>query len=380
MTCGIITYSRALNYGAMLQTYGLCDILRRLSCEPFVIDYIPERYDFDRADYKEKLISSTRRWKKIPVVRDLWADRNIIQLKQNRTVFRSFLESHVELTKSYHSGEELRKDLPQADVYITGSDQVWNSDFLWSGDVDGPYFFDFLPDHSKRISYASSFGQTVLTVKQMNAAKPLLAKYHAISVREKRGIEILNQMGLRGVETLDPVLLAGAECFRTLIPHENIATKPFLLLFQINFDKQLYKLVRALAKANGMEAVAVLPDVGQAHKCRGKRITLPEVEEWLWLIDNARFVVTDSLHATAFLIIFNKPFVSSVFRGYTDRIRNLLDIAGLQNRLLMEYDYQTLADIYSTTIDYKAVNSKIGRVRQDSMDWLCQAMNIGTSK
>ena len=370
MKACIITYSSAVNYGAILQTYGLYKVLQNNHVETTVIDYVPERYDYDSIDYKEKLIKSSLRWKKIPIVRRLWADKILKESILNRIVFRDFLEKNIPLTKKYRSSAELRNDLPLADVYITGSDQVWNSDFLWSGIIDGPFYFDFLPNYCRRISYASSFGKNKLNEKEVYYVKKYLEKYSAISVREKSGVKLLSDIGIKADEVLDPTLLAGKECFKQLIPSRLLEKKTFFLLFQIKYDKKLYEIANLIAKKNGMTLITIFPSFHNSQKCKGKKIVLPAIEDWLWYFYNAEFIITDSFHATAFSIMFNKQFVSSGFAYLNGRITNLLEITNLQNRLLTSYDCHNLLELFNNKIDYKDVNDRIEICRNFSLNWL----------
>ena len=150
MKIAMITFSCAFNYGAVLQTYGLYSYLKNRGHEIYVIDYIPDRYNLDAENYADMAIKRTRLWKYIPFSKTVWKKTRLAQMKQNRANFRQFLEKNIELTHKYFSFEELSKDVPDADLYITGSDQVWNPDFVWEGLIDKPYYFAFLSDEAKK--------------------------------------------------------------------------------------------------------------------------------------------------------------------------------------------------------------------------------------
>lgn len=371
MKIAIITFSCAFNYGAMLQTYGLYNYLKEKGNDVFIIDYIPERYNLDAPNYADKAIQRTRLWKYIPFAKIIWKRTHLIPMKKNRTNFRIFLEKNIIMTHKYFSLEELQKDIPKADLYITGSDQVWNPDFVWQGNIDKPYYLAFLPDSAYRVSYASSFGKNQLTESESWCAKEYLEKYMKLSVREKQGVDILNKMGLKAVEVADPTILASKKTFVELAHKKKNIKTPYLLLFQINFNMELFRVCKAVTKKKGLKMIVLIPDVFQASKVvyNGK-VVLPSVEEWIDYFMNASYVVTDSFHATVFSIIFERPFSSCVFSGYSGRIHNILDKTDLQDRILLEADMAQLQNQIEKRIQFDEVNKKIKIWQDKSRKWL----------
>lgn len=108
--------------------------------------------------------------------------------------------------KTYYNKEELEKNIPQADIYCTGSDQVWNSE--WNEKIEYPFFLDFVPDDKKRISYAASFGKKSLVPEEVEETRRLVNKYQYLSMREISGVDILKKLGRNdGINVLDPTLL-----------------------------------------------------------------------------------------------------------------------------------------------------------------------------
>ena len=367
----MITFSCAFNYGAVLQTYGLYSYLKNRGHEIYVIDYIPDRYNLDAENYADMAIKRTRLWKYIPFSKTVWKKTRLAQMKQNRANFRQFLEKNIKLTHKYFSFEELSKDVPDADLYITGSDQVWNPDFVWEGLIDKPYYFAFLSDEAKKISYASSFGKSKLTDSELEIAKKYLSKYNYLSVREKTGVDVIKAMGLDAVEVADPTVLAGREVFSELAKKNSWMDMPYMVLFQITFHQELYEACKSIANKNGLKLILLIPDVFQASNLdyEGK-IVLPSVEEWIGYLENAAYVVTDSFHATVFSIMFERPFSSYAMAGYNGRIYNILNKLDLDKRILLKADISQLEADFEIEIDFNIVKEKFYIWKKESGDWL----------
>ena len=376
MRIAIITFSCAFNYGAMLQTYGLYQFLKRKGYDVFIIDYIPERYNIDAYNYVDIAIKKSRYWRYIPFSKFVWQKTRLAQMKKNRDVFRKFLEDNVTLTHKFYTLDDLKEDTPKADVYITGSDQVWNPDFLWNEKIDKPYYLAFLSDNEKKISYAASFGKNELDTVELNAAKEYLLEYEHISVREKAGVNIISKMGLKAVEVADPTILAGKEIFSE-IEKDNFVNKKaqYMLLFQITFNKELYKICSYIAKKNRLRLIVLIPDIAQKYRvlCKNK-IILPSVEEWIGYFKNATYIVTDSFHGTVFSIMFERQFSSYVKKEYNGRIYNILDKTNLKERVLSDVNKDKLEENFNSKIDYNFVNMKMKKFRDDSCNWLNKAL------
>lgn len=372
MSIKLITYSCANNYGAVLQTYGLYCVLKEFTDDVEVIDYITERYNVDDNSYGEKAIK-TSKWRYVPFAKTWWKKRIVKQMKRNRIPFRSFLQKQVVFTKPYYSLDELIDDVPRADIYVTGSDQLWNPEYLWSGLIDIPYYLGFLTDDSKRISYATSFGKSTLSKPEIEAAYPYLKKYNSISVRESSGLKILEKMNLKGTEVVDPTILAGADCFLPLISAD-VPKKKYVLLFQINFNNDLYRAVKQFAARHNLKLIVIVPEEGHKTSKIQNCLVLPTVEEWLWYFKNAEFIFTDSFHATAFSILFNKNFASSMIAGNNGRIKNILKLTKLENRQLQEISENNIENIAQCTIDYKIVNRIVESLREQSISWLRESL------
>lgn len=150
--------------------------------------------------------------------------------------FGKFVEKNLHLTKQYITAADLEKEPPQADIYVTGSDQTWNSQY--NGGVDRGFFLTFAPKDKAKVSFVASFGKSHLNDKEVAETKPLIAEYKKLSVREDSALDVLHQLGRDdGVQLIDPTLqLTKDEWLRLASPR--LVKQPYLILMLLyNEDK-----------------------------------------------------------------------------------------------------------------------------------------------
>ena len=351
MKIGIITFHWATNYGAVLQAYALQTFLGKLGHDVFVIDYMPPRY-------RKSIIN------KQLIRRPYLVKENLTEFfKEYR--FVRFRKSRLNLTKSYKSQNELQLNPPECDVYICGSDQVWNPSFTKGGEgkVTTSYFLDFGNNKTIRIAYAVSFGCTSYAEEIKKIVCPLLAKFNAISVRETSGCAIVQDIGFPTVDLMpDPTLLL-SELDYNDISNETLGyNKPFTFFYIIH-DKQLVP--------KKMEQY--FTHIVHENVVSTKQLTnsMFSIEAWLTHIKQAKYIVTNSFHGVVFSIIYKKQFIAIPVEGPTsgmnDRLFTLLDQLGLKHRIVDRYDDDSLNNILSGTIDWNHVHEKINYLRNQAM-------------
>ena len=185
----IITVANTLNYGSALQTLASLKILDSMGYEVEFVDY--EGYvQSDEIAIKKRVALAENPIKKLVVY--FFAKNN---RKQLRKVFRGFIKNNIPLTAiQYHSYEELEKNVPEADIYCTGSDQVWNSG--WNGGIVKSFFLEYAPEGKPRISLATSIGKEKFDLEEEEETVKLLKKYDWITVREKSAEKLLEQYNI----------------------------------------------------------------------------------------------------------------------------------------------------------------------------------------
>ena len=351
MKIGIVTYWKSTdNYGEQLQNYALQEYLRGLGHEPFLIRY----------DYEADTIYGT---KPLPV-RILRAcnpkrlagyfksrKNNRMYMKnclEHPRGFEEFRKNHLSMSRVYSSVEDLRNDPPEADMYISGSDQVWNTfggKFSEMRNRLSAFFLDFGKKDVKKISYAASWGRTEVPEDESSLIRPLLAKFDAVSVREESGIGLCSRLGREdAVLAPDPVLLHDAETYRDLYRSEN-NKKPdgrYLFFYYLNPDGSFDRnSVLEWAKSKDLKVVYVTNDWHDDIER-----SFPGVTEWLELIDNAEYVVTNSFHCSLISLLFGKKFgvirKTGSSRGMNSRMDTLFASCGIAPRYIEGTDFGIL--------------------------------------
>lgn len=364
---GIITQHRVVNYGSVLQTYALQEKVKELgySCE--VIDYYPER--FTPIGMLKRIKDKSERFKKSLIARTLARIIIIPSYIIRFKMFFKFINSHFDMTeKTYKTEEELNKANFDYDVFCTGSDQVWN--YGWNERIEYPYFLQFAPDSSKKISYAASFGKSELDPQEISETTRLLKRYDAISLRELSGVNIVENLGIKNsVNVLDPTLLLTGKEWRKLSSNKYSEDK-YILIYNLNRNPKIDKYAEELSKETGLKVRYLSYQLHEFYK-NGKMFCNPKVEDFLALIDGASYIITDSFHATAFSLNFNKEFVIVYPERFSTRLQSILEILDLTDRVAKN---EKDMSIINNKIDYNRVNELLNTERKKSLDWLSSAL------
>ncbi len=327
MKIDVITLHRVRNYGSSLQTLATQNYFKEFGCEVEIIDYYPERYTsiglLKRLKYKSKKLEHNQIL--------LLAARIVISISyiKKKAVFDRFLKRYINLSqKTYHHEEELQADVPKADIYCTGSDQVWNSH--WNEGIDAPLYLSFLPESAYRFSYAASIGNTKLEKEEEKIVRLLLEKYRHITVREDAGVEVINAMHLNAQQVIDPTMLFTGEQWMRYTSNR-YKGKKYVVTYNLHHDKRIDKYANELAKANGLKVYNISYNLHDIVR-KGILKWCPKIEEYLGLIRDAQYIVTDSFHATVFSVLFHKKFMVIYPEQASSRIRSILLLLGLEDR------------------------------------------------
>lgn len=366
---GIITYHFVPNYGAAMQAWALQKYLTNLGHEVFLIDYRPSHlttggyfhFPHDRWTLRADLVI---------------AYQKVMGLKQwlkgdggKRLRFEQFHQEHLNLSdRSYRSKRQLRQNPPQADVYICGSDQIWNASEQFG--IDSSYFLDFAPKSVKRISYAASFGRPKVHPRFESATADLIRSVDAISVREQSGVGIVKELSDRDAEWVpDPTLLVNDGYPEAVLPADR--AEDYIFSYTLRSRELVSNIERQMAAATGLSVVSPTTLAASGHGEPGPLV-------WLGYIKSAKLVITNSYHGTLFSIIFKKPFVfvglSGAKAGFNERANSLLHGLGLQDRMMDSYDEDRLGLILSAEIDWDSVGLKIDRWREQANSYLLNAI------
>ncbi|HJG31204.1 MAG TPA: polysaccharide pyruvyl transferase family protein [Collinsella ihuae] len=364
MKVSLITRHAAINYGSLLQTIATQRSIESLGHECAVIDYV--RGDEDIWTIEKTLLASKPEWNGSALRRFLY-----LAMRQPSSViagkrFKAERGRYLSLTRRYTSYDDLAGDPPEADVYMTGSDQVWGP--VAGGVYDPAYMFGFAPGGARKVAYAASFGKNHLDSDAARAMRKYLASYDAISVREDIAVDQLREWGIPSEQVLDPTLLLGADEWRELSEESGVSSdggSPYALIYQIHNDRLLSSYAQRAAEHLGLPLVRVSPYLHQISRS-GKLRYLPSAGRFIDLLANASCLITDSFHGTAFATSFNVPFVEVLpDTGTTGRAMSLLRMTGLQGRVLADPDDIALA---STPVDFGEANRVLAERRSRSLE------------
>ena len=353
MKTGIITFHRAINYGAVLQAFALKRKIEELGAAASVIDYINPKdekgYNLIQTSNLKSFISSLLKY---------------VFRKKKYIKFIDFRNRHLNLTSEIKNKNDLKLLNKRFDAFITGSDQVWNYNIT---DGDMVYLLDFA-DIGKRNSYAASFGVTDISEKYKEEYKKILNDFSNISVREKAGARIIQELCYKKVPVvLDPTLLLDRfEWEKIAKPYKR---NKYILIYLLAPSEAVYKLAEKLSDDFNLEIIVISVDFrsfkfGRKYKC----ILTAGPEEFLGLFTNAEYVITNSFHGTVFSIIFNKKLIVDYLKdkGRNTRLENILHLFNLENRVLKNDNYLELC----TDVNYKNVNIILENQRKKSINYL----------
>lgn len=285
----------------------------------------------------------------------------IVEFIKYKTLMSLFYKKESKLmrfTKKYIAKEVNTLD---CEYSVIGSDQVWNPAFL----VGRPYLLDTPPGRII-ISYAASLGVDSLTSDQKKMFKAALSGFNALSVREQSAKQVLRPLTKKRIEVvLDPTLLLDTNEYIKLEKKPNTINKTEKYIFCYILGDCIYRdSIEEYAKNNGLKII-LFSDKGDSGY---------GVEEFLYLINHAELICTDSFHACVFSFIFEKPFV--VFRrsGEADymysRLQNLIDTFHLRNR---EFNGKKITK-ENMCVDYAEGKNILKMEREKSMRFLEKAL------
>ena len=381
MQIGIITYwSSDDNYGQQLQCYALQRFLRDKKHNAFLIKYKPTAEQKSKWDKLKGIsigklldkLSSAKR-KEIAINKLLGNENK--ELNKARMI-EKFRNDHLNTTEiEYHSIEELRQNPPEAEVYICGSDQVWNNS-LHSKNTAG-WYLDFGNPSIRRISYAASIGRNIEKGEQ-STFKTYLNHLNAISVRESSAQALCQSLGFSNVEVVgDPTLLLSANHYLSLCKDIPKQEHPYLFMYMLNIstpEEIGWDKVSAYLQARSLDLKTVCSSgyLPARELIPDNRNILASIPEWIALIRDARYVITTSFHGMMFCILLHKPFLvmklTNQYAKGNNRMTSLLATLGIEERIhnsSLPFDRQM-----ENEINWTEVEKKLAALRNNSIKFI----------
>ena len=352
-----------INYGSALQTYALQKTIEKIGYEVQIIDYVyPNKIHRGNVSLKSvgsKIISF--------LINALALFPNIRQKKK----YESFYKKYYNLTPTrYETANELISCPPIMDVYMSGSDQVWNSNFV-KGDTS--FLLGFAPEGSPKMSYSSSFAVDYVLNEYIGTYRELLKLYTFIGVREQSSLKLIKQLiGRDATLVCDPSLLLSKEEWLPMVDDARIdLPEKYILVYILGYSFNPYPyvdyIIENVQHKLDMEVIYLNGGKRDYFKRNSRVIKSSGPLEFIKLFAKASFVITTSFHGVAFAINFGIPFYGVVKKDNKDtRIMSLLNVCGLEHRAV-QYDSRVLPSI---ECEMEASLNKLTDFRELSFNYL----------
>lgn len=355
---GVITHWNSKdNYGQKLQAYALQVVLRNLGYDPFLIRYISDGGHITCSKWMCMYYSCKSYIKYV-------IKKRLLSHNDKKRKAQKFIYTQLSVSQKLYTRWSILKLPPEADFYITGSDQVWNT-------LDGSYFLDFVKNGGYKISYAASFGGYAYTGQYAKYIKKWLDDFSSLSVRENTGQDFCNKLGLLKCEIMpDPTFLLKAKDYKKLFMDINNDQPPYLFLYLLGNENK-FEIQSAFDFANKHNLkVVYVASQGRRDSFPKEFPTLPQ---WLELLANAKYVITNSFHGTVFSLIFERNFISIPLCGnagqMNDRLQTLLTQTGLMQRLTID------CNMLLEDIAFVIIRNFIEKLKKMGLDFLNDSLS-----
>lgn len=365
----LVTWIGGGNFGTALQSFSLHYYLERKGYKVTLLRYIPRDYSGSSFQFIKSILTY------VGVTR-LMTSLKARKLPPKEKKFNSFVNRYYNL-RFLRTEYQFDKYVRQTSVFITGSDQIWNTYYKF----DPKMFLDFVTN-KRKVAYASSIGTTSIKEEYKEDVKRLLLDFHRIGVREKAAVGVLSELTNRDdiVQVLDPTFLIKKEewisvCENAIIeipiPEEYICC--YLIGNNEEYKQQL-EMVKQKTRIN--KVIIISSEENPAFTIDGAIIyNNAGPLEFVRLIADSSFVCTDSFHATALSINLNKNFVEFLrFKDDDKASQNSRIYDVLSHYHLKSHLYNSVTDEWLQAIDYTEVGQLLEKDRDFSYGFLTSAI------
>ncbi len=347
MNISIITMHAMHNPGSVYQAYALQTYLNKMGQNVQIIDYRPHYFYTEGSGISLLL-------KKILFFRSYRATKK---------KYSDFISKNMFLTPRYNTYEELSSGSFNSDLYIVGSDQLWNSDYECGKDM--AYYLRFI-NNGIKTSYSTSVGKEKIDEANARILEDNLFEFKKLSVREKStSIQLATLLNKEVQWVCDPVFLLEYTDYKKFIA-DNSQKEKYVMVYNLPGSSQLDNLVQFYHNAG----CKIILFGGYTKRCLcDEHIKKAGPEEFLTCLCNAHCIISSSFHATAFSLIFHKDFVTIVPERNGERIMSLLDEADLLHRAVLPENTINL-DSLNEKIEWNTIDDNLSRYISASKDYL----------
>lgn len=366
----IVTWLGSGNYGTSLQSFALHKKIQMLGYNVCFLQYIPTSFNY-RNFIKfilGKIGINLEKWKNFI----FHSTSSVKQAKLSR-----FISDNYNINKPINTKGELERLIAETDVFVTGSDQIWNTSYRFN-----PFYFLDFAGSAKRIAYASSIGLQDFPKEHKPKVKELLSKFSHIGVRENTAVDIVSKLLNRKdiIQVLDPTFLLTSLEWIGISEKATIEIRlpeKYILCYLIGNNPWYKEQLEKVVATTGIENVIIIPAVENSDFSIDGALIYDNAGplEFVKLIKESSFVCTDSFHATAISINLNKNFVEFMrFKDSDKTSQNsrLYDVLSLYQ--LMHRIYSDKTTEWSRNIDFTYSNKQLEEDRKKSLDYLVNAI------
>lgn len=344
MRVGIVTLL-GNNYGGILQGYAL-----KRQLEIMGIDVIQVNY---------QLIDKNRDMKKII--------KNFVYYGRNKK-FKKFKEKYFKLTPQINNIDDLKKQNIRVNAFVAGSDQIWNQQIPMK---DRKVFFLDFASKEKRIAYAASVGRETVEEEEKEQISKWLNNLDFISIREKTGVDLYSKLTNKKIENvLDPTLLLSDEEWRKITNNKRITNEKYIFSYTLGAEQKVLDNIEEISEKLNMGIVEI--SYKKNFKNEIKNVNDAGPSEFVGLIKNSNYVLTNSFHGMVFSILNKKQFFVFTRGKMNSRIYDLLDILDLKSRIIDGENINTI-DL-NEKINYNKVFKILEIERRKSIKFLKEAL------
>ncbi len=389
----LTNYYQINNYGAVLQAYALNRVIRSFGYECETLSFSNK----NTRDIKQKIVRRIEVGGLLSNIKYLFIlpqrffaikRTNEVRLQQKVKMerFNDFRIRQIPHSDILYTNENISNSLMDYDAFVCGSDQIWNLD---GNNFGSGFFMEFVDETKTKVSYAAGMCTSSFSPEQENYLSKVLEDFDAISVREdniqKLLQPIVDKYNKNVYWAVDPSLLLTPEQWDEVAAPYQIE-EAYIFVYMLIPDKERYKIIKNFSAQVGLK-IATLSHIQGRYEPLDKNfgdINLNDCgpEEFISLIKHARYVFTDSFHGFAFSTLYGKEFFAFLRKGNefsqerNNRICSLAKRLGLNDRIINEnMNPEQILKIKPR--NNEAESALLNKVRKESYEWLCNALNSG---
>jgi len=363
---GILTFHAGYNCGSMLQSYALQNIIKSIGNDVEIIDFSNKgQRELYGTFYKNNSIKN--------LIKNLIILPHLKKIIKTRSEYKQFMSNNFRVSKSEFSDiHQLNENELQYDIYIAGSDQIWN---ITIDDADDAYFLPFVSKKTK-IAYAPSFGAKNPIKYSINYKKyaGYIKRFDFLSTRENNGRKWIKEMtGMDVPVVLDPTLLIDKKEYDKIMTPVT-TPKKYIFYYAPGYYKNINKFVEKISEKYHIPVIVFNSKQYYIKRLNRRKMILSDIENpsaYLYLMKHAKLIITTSFHGTIFSSIFRKNFwviKNGEMYGDDDRVLTLVNGLGLEDRLIKPIFDKNFD--YLKKVNYKMYESNYYNLKEKSLNFL----------